>query len=57
MLNRLGVTVMSPGHHEFNFGASIASRRFAEARFTVVPSNARTVDGGIPSGTTRFEIV
>lgn len=57
MLNRLGVTVMSPGHHEYNFGASIASRRFAEARFPVVLSNARTVDGGIPAGTTRFEIV
>ncbi|MGE0254516.1 MAG: bifunctional UDP-sugar hydrolase/5'-nucleotidase [Alphaproteobacteria bacterium] len=57
MLNRLGITIMGVGHHEFDLGRGTAALRFAEARFPVVMSNARAGNGSPIAGTVRRQIV
>lgn len=56
-LNRLGVTIMSPGHREFDFGPEVAARRFAEARFPIVLTNMLRSDGSVFPGTARWRIL
>ena len=56
-LNRLGLTIMSPGHREFDFGPEIAALRFAEARFPIVLSNLLRRDGTSFPGTARWQIL
>lgn len=57
MLNRLSVSILSAGHHDFDFGQAVALRRFAEAKFPVLLSNAVGPDGGRFGTTVRRQIM
>ena len=50
LLNRLGLTAMAIGNHEFDFGPEIVKQRIAEAEFPVLGANAVDVDGGLIDG-------
>lgn len=50
LLNRLGLTAMTLGNHEFDFGPEVAQRRIAEASFPVLGANHRDADGEIIDG-------
>lgn len=50
LLNRLGLTAMALGNHEFDFGPEVAQRRIAEASFPVLGANHRDADGEIIDG-------
>ena len=41
ILNQMGVDVMTPGNHEFDFGADNFRTRIGEAKFPIVTSNVR----------------
>ena len=49
ILNQMGVTVMTPGNHEFDFGKDVFHQRIGEAKFPIVTSNVREADG-TPAG-------
>ena len=51
ILNRMQVDLMTPGNHEFDFGAEIFRTRIGEANFPVVTSNVREPGGGQPANT------
>ena len=53
ILNQMGVDVMTPGNHEFDFGAEIFRTRIGEAKFPIVTSNVREPGGGQPANTDR----
>ncbi len=57
ILNQMGVDVMVPGNHEFDFGADIFRNRLAEAEFDVVVSNIREPDGSAPANTIDTKIM
>ncbi|MDQ3558613.1 MAG: 5'-nucleotidase C-terminal domain-containing protein [Pseudomonadota bacterium] len=57
ILNQMGVDVMAPGNHEFDFGPDIFRARMAEVKFPVVSSNIREADGSQPANTTDERIV
>ena len=57
MMNRLNITILAPGPHEFDFGPAVAARRFAEARFPIVLSNVSTRDGSPLAATTRRTLI
>jgi 5'-nucleotidase/UDP-sugar diphosphatase len=57
ILNRMGVDVMTPGNHEFDFGPEIFRQRIGEAKFPVVTSNIREKDGRQPANTADERIV
>lgn len=57
ILNGMGVDVMVPGNHEFDFGPDIFRTRIGEARFPVVTSNIREADGRQPANTVEEKIV
>ena len=50
LLNRLGLTAMALGNHEFDFGPEIAKQRIAEASFPVLGANHKDADGEIVDG-------
>ena len=50
LLNRLDLTAMSLGNHEFDFGPEITRQRIAEADFPVLSANGKTPDGGLLKG-------
>ncbi len=50
LLNRLGLSAMALGNHEFDFGPEVAKRRIAEAAFPILSANSRDADGEIVDG-------
>ena len=50
LLNRLGLTAMAIGNHEYDFGPEVAKQRFAEANFPVLGANSIDTDGDIIDG-------
>ncbi len=57
ILNQMSVDVMTPGNHEFDFGAEIFRTRIGEATFPIVTSNVREPGGGQPANTLDEKIV
>ncbi|WP_246329241.1 bifunctional metallophosphatase/5'-nucleotidase [Chthonobacter rhizosphaerae] len=57
LLNAMGVDVMTPGNHEFDFGDAVFAERIGEARFPIVTSNVRGPDGAQPANTVDEKIV
>ena len=57
ILNHMGVDVMVPGNHEFDFGPEVFRERLAEATFPVVSSNITEADGSAPKNTVDHRIV
>ena len=53
----MGVDVMTPGNHEFDFGAENFRTRIGEAKFPIVTSNVREPGGGQPANTVDTKIV
>ena len=50
LLNRLDLTAMAVGNHEYDFGPEVASQRFAEATFPILGANNVAAGGGIVDG-------
>ena len=50
LLNRLDLTAMAIGNHEFDFGPEVAKQRFAEASFPILGANSIDTDGEIIDG-------
>ncbi len=50
LLNRLDLTAMAIGNHEYDFGPEVAKQRFAEARFPILGANNIDLDGEIIDG-------
>ena len=50
LLNRIGLTAMAIGNHEYDFGPDVAKQRFSEATFPVLGANNLDADGGIVAG-------
>jgi 2',3'-cyclic-nucleotide 2'-phosphodiesterase (5'-nucleotidase family) len=48
LLNRLGLDVMTPGNHEFDFGLDNLTRFTAQARFPMLSANIRAPRGVLP---------
>lgn len=57
ILNHMGVDLMTPGNHEFDFGAENFRTRIGEATFPIVTSNVREPGGGQPANTVDTKIV
>ncbi|HET7716378.1 MAG TPA: bifunctional UDP-sugar hydrolase/5'-nucleotidase [Bauldia sp.] len=57
ILNHMGVDVMVPGNHEFDFGPDVFRARIAEATFPVVSSNILEPDGTAPKNTVDTRVV
>jgi len=51
ILNQMSVDVMTPGNHEFDFGAETFRTRIGEAKFPIVTSNVREPGGVQPANT------
>lgn len=50
LLNRLGLTAMAIGNHEYDFGPEVAKKRFAEASFPILGANNIDADGQVIDG-------
>ncbi len=50
LLNRVGLTAMAIGNHEYDFGPDVAKQRFSEATFPVLGANNIDTDGEIIDG-------
>jgi 2',3'-cyclic-nucleotide 2'-phosphodiesterase (5'-nucleotidase family) len=50
LLNRLGLTAMAIGNHEYDFGPQVAMERIAEADFPMLGANNIDADGEIIDG-------
>ena len=50
LLNRLDLTAMAIGNHEYDFGPEVAKQRFAEANFPILGANSIDTDGQIIDG-------
>jgi len=50
LLNRIGLTAMAIGNHEYDFGPEVAKQRFAEATFPILGANNIDADGKIVKG-------
>ena len=50
LLNRLDLTAMAIGNHEYDFGPEVAKQRFAEAKFPILGANNIDADGEIIDG-------
>jgi 2',3'-cyclic-nucleotide 2'-phosphodiesterase (5'-nucleotidase family) len=57
ILNHMGVDVMVPGNHEFDFGPAVFRERMAQATFPIVASNILEADGTAPKNTSDRRIV
>ena len=50
LLNRLDLTAMAIGNHEYDFGPEVAKQRFAQANFPILGANSIDTDGEIIDG-------
>ncbi len=50
LLNRIGLTAMAVGNHEYDFGPEVAKQRFSEAAFPILGANNIDADGEIVDG-------
>ena len=50
LLNRVGLTAMAIGNHEYDFGPDVARQRFSEAEFPVLGANNLDTDGEVIDG-------
>ena len=50
LLNRLDLTAMAIGNHEYDFGPEVARQRFAEAAFPILGANNIDADGQVIDG-------
>ncbi len=50
LLNRLDLTAMAIGNHEYDFGPDVAKQRFAEATFPILGANNIDTDGAVIDG-------
>lgn len=50
LLNRLDLTAMAVGNHEYDFGPEVAKQRFSEATFPILGANNIDADGEIVDG-------
>ena len=50
LLNRLGLSAMAIGNHEYDFGPEVAMQRIAEAEFPMLGANNIDADGEIIDG-------
>jgi len=50
LLNRIGLTAMAIGNHEYDFGPDVAKQRFSEAKFPILGANNIDTDGEIIDG-------
>ena len=50
LLNKIGLTAMAIGNHEYDFGPEVARQRFSEAAFPVLGANNIDPDGKIIEG-------
>ena len=57
ILNQMGLDVMTPGNHEFDFGAETFRTRIGEAKFSIVTSNVREPGDVQPANTADTKIV
>jgi 5'-nucleotidase/UDP-sugar diphosphatase len=57
ILNHMGVDVMTPGNHEFDFGPEVFRARIGEAAFPVITSNVREPGGAQPANTIDRKLV
>ena len=57
ILNQMGVDVMTPGNHEFDFGADTFRTRIGEAKFPIVTSNVREPGDAQPANTVDTKLV
>ena len=57
ILNQMGVDVMVPGNHEFDFGPEVFVERMNEATFPIVSSNVFMPEGGGPPNSVSDKIV
>ncbi|MEO8668125.1 MAG: 5'-nucleotidase C-terminal domain-containing protein [Bauldia sp.] len=57
ILNHMGVDMMVPGNHEFDFGPEVFRDRMKQATFPIVASNMREADGSQPVNTADTRIV
>src|ERR1700752_3757643 len=57
ILNHMGVDVMTPGNHEFDFGADTFRTRIGEAKFPIVTSNVREPGDAQPANTVDTKMV
>jgi 2',3'-cyclic-nucleotide 2'-phosphodiesterase (5'-nucleotidase family) len=57
IMNQMGIDIMVPGNHEFDFGPDVFRSRMAEVKFPVVSSNIREADGSQPANTIDEKII
>lgn len=57
ILNEMGVDMMVPGNHEFDFGPEVFRNRMAEATFPVISSNLTEADGSAPANTIDTKVI
>lgn len=50
LFNAMGLDLLAPGNHEFDFGKEVYAQRVSEARFAVLAANLRGPDGAILPG-------
>ena len=50
LLNRIGLTGVAIGNHEYDFGPDVAKQRFSEASFPILGANNIDADGEIVDG-------
>lgn len=51
IFNAIGLDVVSPGNHEFDFGPEILKERIKESKFPWIMSNVKNSDGSVIEGT------
>lgn len=57
ILNHMGVDMMVPGNHEFDFGPEVFRTRLGEATFPVISSNLTEPDGTAPANTIDTKVI
>ena len=57
LFNALGLDILVPGNHEFDFGKDVYAKRIGEAKFAVLAANVRSADGKVLPGHKDHEIV
>ena len=57
LLNRLDLTAMAIGNHEFDFGPEVAKQRISEANFPILGANHMDKDGEVIDGAQESIIV
>ena len=57
ILNQMGVVMMVPGNHEFDFGPEVFRARMAEATFPILSSNMTEADGSPLANTIDTKIL